>query len=69
MTVEGTRLGHVASGVVTSDEALTLFKDFTGGPPDVAPLLQRRGLAPGGPAAAGSSSAANEVAPPASGVR
>jgi peptidyl-dipeptidase Dcp len=28
-----------------SDDALKLFKNFTGGDPDVAPLLKRRGLA------------------------
>ncbi len=27
-----------------SDEALTLFKNFTGGEPDITPLLKRRGL-------------------------
>ncbi|MEO6244554.1 MAG: M3 family metallopeptidase, partial [Opitutaceae bacterium] len=27
-----------------SDEALKLFRDFTGGEPDVKPLLRRRGL-------------------------
>ncbi len=27
-----------------SDEAMTLFKNFTGGDPDLAPLLKRRGL-------------------------
>ena len=27
-----------------SDEALTLFRNFTGGDPDIAPLLKRRGL-------------------------
>ena len=27
-----------------SDEALTLFRNFTGGEPDIAPLLKRRGL-------------------------
>ena len=46
-----------------SEEALTLFKDFTGAPPDVAPLLQRRGLAPAAASAAGP--AVNEIASPA----
>ena len=33
-----------------SDDALTLFRNFTGGEPDIAPLLKRRGLAtPGAP--------------------
>jgi peptidyl-dipeptidase Dcp len=27
-----------------SDEAMKLFRNFTGGDPDVAPLLKRRGL-------------------------
>jgi peptidyl-dipeptidase Dcp len=27
-----------------SDDALKLFKNFTGGDPDVTPLLKRRGL-------------------------
>ena len=49
-----------------SDEALTLFKDFTGGPPAVAPLLQRRGLAPGVPAAG---PVVNEIAPPTNGAK
>ena len=36
-----------------SEEALTLFRNFTGGDPDIAPLLKRRGLeAPVKPAAA-----------------
>jgi peptidyl-dipeptidase Dcp len=31
-----------------SKDALELFRDFTGGPPDIGPLLKRRGLeAPG----------------------
>ena len=29
-----------------SEDALTLFRDFTGGEPDIAPLLERRGLNP-----------------------
>ena len=49
-----------------SDEALTLFKDFTGGPPDVAPLLQRRGLAP--ETAPASGPAVNEVPGPKAGA-
>ena len=52
-----------------SDEALTLFKNFTGGPPDVAPLLQRRGLATGAPAAAAAGPAVNEIAPPSNGAK
>jgi peptidyl-dipeptidase Dcp len=39
-----------------SDEALKLFRNFTGGDPDVAPLLKRRGLDKSAPA---------EVPPPA----
>jgi peptidyl-dipeptidase Dcp len=38
-----------------SDDALKLFRDFTGGDPDVAPLLKRRGL---------DKTAPTEVAPP-----
>ena len=39
-----------------SDDALKLFRNFTGGDPDVAPLLKRRGLDKAAPA---------EVPPPA----
>jgi peptidyl-dipeptidase Dcp len=39
-----------------SDEALKLFRNFTGGDPDVGPLLKRRGLDKTAPA---------EVPPPA----
>jgi peptidyl-dipeptidase Dcp len=35
-----------------SDEALKLFRNFTGGDPDVAPLLKRRGLDKTAPAEA-----------------
>ena len=35
-----------------SDEAMTLFRNFTGGDPDVAPLLKRRGLDKTAPAEA-----------------
>jgi len=33
-----------------SDDALKLFKNFTGGDPDVTPLLKRRGLTKTAPA-------------------
>ena len=33
-----------------SDEAMTLFRNFTGGDPDITPLLKRRGLEPAGAA-------------------
>jgi peptidyl-dipeptidase Dcp len=29
-----------------SEDALTLFREFTGGEPDIGPLLERRGLSP-----------------------
>jgi peptidyl-dipeptidase Dcp len=33
-----------------SDDAMTLFRNFTGGDPSIEPFLERRGLAPSGPA-------------------
>ena len=50
---EVTRLGESVfrTGAV-SDDAMKLFKNFTGGDPDVTPLLKRRGLTKTAPAEA-----------------
>ncbi len=40
----GDRLRQTVLSRGGSDEAMTLFKNFTGGEPDITPLLKRRGL-------------------------
>ena len=40
----GDRLRQTLLSRGGSDDALTLFRNFTGGEPDIVPLLKRRGL-------------------------
>jgi peptidyl-dipeptidase Dcp len=40
----GDRLRRTVLSRGGSEEAMTLFRDFTGGEPDIGPLLKRRGL-------------------------